>query len=307
MPEHAHDGSGLGLLPLIPVVVAAVLYVGAARAEVRRGRRTWPRYRVVLWLAGTAALAAVLVGPGRQHGDPVAHTAAHLVAGMLVPILLVLAAPVTLALRSLDAVPARRLARLLSARPVRVLTHPLTALVIDSGSLWLLHLSPVGAAATTDPLLHAVVLAHFVLAGFLFASSVIGVDPSPHRAGPRLRLAALTLAVASHAILATVLYASAAPGSAEADAALLLYYGGDGIELGLIVVYFVQRYRATAPRPASGRVGPSSRARPRARRYPQVLHTLFETPFEGRERLGITGPRRRGASAGRGGRSAGPG
>jgi putative membrane protein len=253
----AHDGHSpafdLGLLGLGAVGVAAVVYVVAAASENKRGKRYWPAHRTVLWIAGLGCVAVTLVGPlaERSHSEFPAHMLSHLIVGMLAPLLLVLAAPVTLALRTLDVVPARRLSRMLGSGPVRFLSHPIPAATINVGSLWLVYTTPLSEAMQQDLLLHYVLLAHFLLAGYLFTVSIIGVDPAPHRAGFRMRLAVLLLAIAGHSILAKYIYANPPQGAsvpASELGGMLMYYGGDLVELALITVFFAQWYRRTRPR-----------------------------------------------------------
>jgi putative membrane protein len=125
MPEH-HDVPGL-LLPLAlaaALLLAAGLYLAAATRP-PAGRNPWPAHRSLLWLLGLATIAAAGLGPladAAHQGVPAgkgfpAHMAAHLLAGMLAPLLIALSAPATLALRTLDVARARRLSRLLTSRP----------------------------------------------------------------------------------------------------------------------------------------------------------------------------------------------
>src|SRR5690606_4251607 len=107
--------------------------------------------------------------------------------GMVAPLLLVLAAPVTLALRTMTLLPARRLSRILRSRPARVISHPLSAAVLNVGWMWALYLT--GLRALTDvPLIHLAVMVHFLFAGCLFTAAILCVDPSPHRASLPLRM-----------------------------------------------------------------------------------------------------------------------
>lgn len=274
---HPHAGDGgldVSWLFVVPLAVVAVVYLGAAATERSRGRRAWPWYRDVAWAAALMSIAVALVGPlaTAAHTDLAAHMVAHLLAGMLAPLLLVAAAPVTLALRCLDVVTARRLSRVLASAPARLLTHPVVAATLNVGSLWLLYATPVSVMMRGVPLVHELVVVHVVVAGFLFTTSIVSVDPAPHRAGFPLRLAVLVLAIAAHSILAKHVYAVAPTGAgvgadvAEAErAGLVMYYGGDALELVLLVAFFVQWYRAagrTSVRRAT-RPGSSSRI-PRA-------------------------------------------
>ncbi|WP_243695056.1 cytochrome c oxidase assembly protein [Labedella populi] len=253
--EHDHGGAVIGVawLLLLPLALAAVAYLGAAAAERSHGRRAWPWYRDVAWSAGLAIVAATLVGPlaDAAHEDLAAHMVAHLLAGMLAPLLLVAAAPVTLALRSLDVGPARRLSRLLASAPLRVLTHPVVAATIAVGSLWLLYATPLAAAMRDVPLVHELVIVHVVIAGYLFTASIVSVDPAPHRAGYPLRLGVLVLAIAAHSVLAKHVFAVAPTGTAivEAErAGLVMYYGGDAVELVLLIAFFAEWYRSAGRR-----------------------------------------------------------
>jgi putative membrane protein len=253
--EHDHGGAAIGVawLLVLPLAVVAVAYLRAAAAERSRGRRSWPWYRDVSWTAGLAIVAAALVGPlaDAAHGDLVAHMVAHLLAGMLAPLLLVAAAPVTLALRSLDVGPARRLSRLLASAPLRLLTHPVVAATVNVGSLWLVYATPFAGAMRDVPLVHEFVIVHVVIVGFLFTASIVSVDPAPHRAGFPLRLGALVLAIAAHSVLAKHVFAIAPVGSSIAEAeraGLVMYYGGDALELVLLIAFFTAWYRSAGRR-----------------------------------------------------------
>ncbi|MCR2812679.1 cytochrome c oxidase assembly protein [Microbacterium sp. zg.Y1084] len=264
---HAHGGVGLGLdAVVVAIAVAAVAcYLAGVVLSQRRGR-PWPVWRTALWCAGVAAGAAGAAGPlaAAAHDGFVAHMWAHLVGGMVAPLLLVLAAPVTLALRTLDVTPARRLSRLLRSAPARVLAHPVVAAALSAGGLWVLYLTPIFDAMRDQPLVHVLVHAHLVAAGALFYASVIGPDPRPHPPGRVLTAAVLVATIASHGILAKFLYANPPAGLAVADVragAQLMYYAGAWVEAVVIVIFCAQWYRAAGVT--------SSRASQRAGRLPE--------------------------------------
>ena len=217
---------GLELLGLA-LLVAGWVYVVAAR------RTSWPTGRTVRWLLGVAsATTGVAVSAGPH--DLRAHVAGHLLLGMAAPLLMVTAAPVTLALRTLPRTRARALARLLRSRPVAVVTHPAVAAVLDVGGLWVLYRTELLAAAPA-----ALVHLHMVLTGYLFAFSLVGRDPAPHRPALGVRAGVLVAAVAAHDVLAKLLYAYPPPGvpAATAEAAgELLYYGSAPVHLVLFVL-----------------------------------------------------------------------
>lgn len=193
------------------------------------------RWREVSWCAGLVALAG---GAVLDHHDLRAHMLGHLLLGMVAPLLLVLAAPVTLALRILPVGAARRLVRLLRTRPVRVLTHPVTAAVLNAGGLWLWYATGLFGHTADRPWLHALVQIHVFAAGCLFTASIAGPDPMPHRPALPVRAAVLFAFLTAHGILAKHLYAHppmAAPEDVSLQAAQFMYYGGDLVDLVLIV------------------------------------------------------------------------
>jgi putative membrane protein len=203
-----------------------------------------------------------LTHPMAGHDDDVrVHMIQHLLLGMLAPLLLALAAPVTLLLRALP--PARRpaVARLLRTRAAHVLIHPAFTALAVSGSLVVLHWTPLYAATLRSEPLHAAVHAHMLAVGCLFAWSVVGLDPVTRRPSRATRAAAVIGASAAHAIVAKSLYANAgslagAGGSPDdwRQAAQILFYGGDVVGLLLLVAFFQQWYAAadTQARARSG-------------------------------------------------------
>ena len=239
MPEHGGGFGPTALLVLVVAAAAATAYLVAVRRDGHR--RDWPPVRTACWLAGVAALLVGSVGPlaAAGHHDFTAHAVGHLLVGMVGPLLLVLGAPVTLALRTLPVAQARRLSRVLRSRPARVLTEPAVAATLDLGGLWLLYTTPLFALAQHQPGVHLLVHLHLVLAGSLLPAVLVGPDPLPHRRSPRHRAVVLVAALAAHGILAKHLYAhpplGVAPGAGETGA-MVMYYGGDAVELVVAVL-----------------------------------------------------------------------
>lgn len=106
------------------------------------------------------------------------------------------------------------------------------------------------------PLRRLLLGVHFLASGCLLTGALIGVDPAPHRAPFGLRVGVVLGSIAAHALLGTTLYAEAAS-DVERQAAQILYYGGDLLEVALVTVLFAQHYAATAPgrarKPLGGR------------------------------------------------------
>jgi putative membrane protein len=250
---HDH-GLHVDVLAVLGAVVGVLAVVAYALLVVRaRGRgRAWPLARTSSWVAGCLLATAAVAGPLRDAAmtSGTAHMAGHVLLGMLAPLLLVLGAPVTLVLRALPATSARRLVRLLRSRPVRLLTEPAVAALLDVGGLWLLYGTPLLDVAHAHPWVDVAVHAHVLLAGYLFTAVLVGPDPLPHRRGTRHLLAVLVLALAAHDVLAKRLYATAAGPDLldEQRGALVMYYGGDAVDLALAVLVCARWYRRTRPR-----------------------------------------------------------
>lgn len=246
------SGSVSALILAVPFLAAAVMYVAAMASSRRRGR-TWPWHRAVFWVAGVAAAAAGFVGPlaTTAHASFTAHMGTHLLVGMVAPLLLVLGAPVTLALRALDVGPARRVSWMLRSPVARVLTTPIVAAALNVGGMWVLYLTPLYDLMRDVMLVHWLVMLHFLLAGYLYTVSLVAVDPSPHKSGFAARASVLVISLAAHGVLAKLLYAYPPSGVNAADAhagAQLMFYGGDAVDFVLIVLLCAEWYRATGRR-----------------------------------------------------------
>lgn len=252
-----HDGhvpaeTGIEVLDWVVGVLAlagVALYLIAA-ARLRRRGDVWPWPRIISFAAGGFSLfVAALVGlPGEEF---TAHMGQHLIVGMAAPLLLILARPLTLALRISNGRLRRTLVRISRSRGVGWLVFPPTTAALDIGGLWVLYQTGLFAATHDDPLLHAVTHLHVLLAGLLFTFAVCQLDPVRHRHGLTLRAGSLIAVGAAHAVLAKSLFVAAPPGIAFAatdlaGGARLMYYGGDVIEISLAVVLALQWYAASS-------------------------------------------------------------
>lgn len=143
------------------------------------------------------------------------HMVQHMTLSMVAPLLLVLAAPITLALRALPVASVRRpsgprewLLAALQSTPARVITHPVTALVLFITAPYMIYFSDLFEIALRNHWAHLLLHAHFLVIGYLFYQSLIGIDPIPYRFPYPLRLVCLMLALASHSFFAIALMSS---------------------------------------------------------------------------------------------------
>ncbi|RPF26581.1 cytochrome c oxidase assembly protein [Georgenia muralis] len=188
----------------------AVVAVGVYLAWVRRLRRrgdAWPLWRAVSWVSGFVLFAWVTNGGPAVYGSVLfsAHMVQHMLLAMVVPIFLVVGAPVTLAVRAL---PHRRdgsrgprewLLAVVHSGWARFFAHPVVAAVNFAGSLVVFYYTGLFELALTTHVGHLAMVAHFTLAGYLFANALISVDPGPTRPGYPLRLLLLFGTMAFHA------------------------------------------------------------------------------------------------------------
>lgn len=244
----AHDSTSwwipesVGLVVLALALAAYLLGVHRHRAPV-----PWSRWRTAAWVTGLICVGVGWAGPlaeAARHGFT-AHMGTHLLLGMLGPLLLVLAAPGTLALRTLTPPGARRLSAVLRSPPVRVVTNPVVAAVLNGGGLWLLYATDLFELMHSSMTLHVVVHLHVLLAGLAFTVAMIGPDPNPHRASLRTRAVVLVLFIAAHSILGKWLYANPPASVDPADArvgAQFMYYGGDLVDLVILALLFAGWY-----------------------------------------------------------------
>jgi putative membrane protein len=256
MHQHPHHQSMLDyLLSLSPIIVITTIWVLylIAVATTNRSFRKWPYSRLLYWSIGVFLVLIAITGPlaTRAHYDFTAHMFAHLFLGMLSPLLIVLAAPMTLILRTINVNMGRRLTRIFKSWPIRIISDPAIASILNIGGLWLLYTTPLYAIMHEHTILHLLVHIHIFLAGYVFTSSIIYFDPSPHRTSYFYRAIVLILALAGHSILSKHIFAHP-PSSVSLEQAeigsMLMYYGGDLIDLIIIIIFCYQWYRDCRPK-----------------------------------------------------------
>jgi putative copper resistance protein D len=243
----------------LAVLVAAVAYGRGVRRLAARGRR-WPVPRRV---AFAGALAAVVVatqsGIGRWEGERfTVHMVQHVLLGLVAPLLVVLSAPVTLALQSGGPATRAALRRALHGRAGRVLGHPLVGWALFGGGLVVLYLTPALDLAQRSDVAHLAMHAHVTVAGVLFLAPLVGVDALPHRPPHPARLLAVLAAVPFHAVVAVALLSASSPVAPDAypsladqrSAAAVFWGAGELLTLAVAATcgrqWWVAEKRATA-------------------------------------------------------------
>lgn len=189
-----------------------VVYLTWYRRLHKRGDR-WPLLRVVSWCCGMITLFWVTNGGAAAYGHVLfsGHMVQHMMLAMVVPLFLVLSAPITLLLR---AVPARKdgsrgprewVLYAVHSRYGRFLANPIVAAVLFAGGMILFYFTPLFEWALTSYLGHVWMFVHFTLVGYLFANALIGIDPGPARPTYPMRLVLLFATMAFHAFFGVTL------------------------------------------------------------------------------------------------------
>jgi putative copper resistance protein D len=118
---------------------------------------------------------------------------------------------------------------LVHSRVFSVLGNPLVAAGLFAASLWAFYYTPLFSWATTNHIGHEWMVVHFLLTGYLFVQSLIGIDPSPARPPYPIRLIILLATMAFHAFFGLALMGGT--GLLLAD-----WYGAMGWDTGITAI-----------------------------------------------------------------------
>ncbi len=193
------DGS-VGIAFLVLCVAAGGVYASATAIGSRRDRRhrRWPARRTACFMAGLALLVVDLYsGIGTQADLRLsAHMIEHMVMWLAVAPLLAAGAPIRLAFFALGRNGRRTLAGWLHSRPLVWLTSPVGSVTVFSGVLLITHVPAVYGLALAHDTVHEAEHAAYLVAALCMWAPLLGVDPLPHRPGPRVRTTCLAACMA---------------------------------------------------------------------------------------------------------------
>ena len=197
----------------IAIAVVAVGLYAAGVLRLRRRGDDWPVHRTVSWILGWALWIYATCGAPGIWGRVLFswHMIMHMAVAMIVPLFLVPGAPITLLLRAL---PARRdktwgprefTLVLVHSRVLRVLANPVVAAAIFFFSLAAFYWTPLFELALTTHTGHLLMMAHFLLTGYIFTWVLIGIDPGVQRWSPLMLLVILFATISFHAFFGVAL------------------------------------------------------------------------------------------------------
>ncbi|NUK49806.1 cytochrome c oxidase assembly protein [Streptomyces lunaelactis] len=216
-------GRGLEFSPdpffLIACLLGLALYGWGVLRLGRRGD-SWPVSRTVFFTVGVLSVALVMCTKLNDYGMVMfsVHMVQHMVISMLSPIVLLLGAPVTLALRALPVAsrrgskgPRELLLALLHSRCLRIVTHPAFTIPLFIASLYGLYFTPLFDFLMESGTGHAAMMVHFLAVGLVFFWPIMGVDPGPHRPGYVIRMLELFAGMPFHAFFGIALMRAPEP------------------------------------------------------------------------------------------------
>ncbi|MFJ8039872.1 cytochrome c oxidase assembly protein [Kitasatospora sp. NPDC096147] len=192
---------------LVGSLLALAVYGAGVVRLMRRGDR-WPVGRTLAWVLGVGTVLLVTNTGLNDYGMALfsAHMIQHMVLSMLSPILLLLGAPITLALRSLRPAPKgsgrgprELLVAVLHSRYVRIVSHPAATIPLFVASLYALYFTPLFDFLMGYRIGHIGMMVHFLAVGMLFFWPIMGVDPGPNRPGYVMRIIELFMGMPFHA------------------------------------------------------------------------------------------------------------
>jgi len=237
------------LILVLPFLISFFSYIIAVILS-NQHKKQWSYIRLLFWILGHICAIITLMGPLAEltHVNFSAHMIGHLLLGMLAPLLIALAAPMTLLLRSIPVEMARHISCILRNSFFSFVRNPIIASILNVGGLWLLYTTPLYNLMHESTFLFILIHIHIFLAGYLFTVAFIYIDPTPHQLSYVFRSSVLLVALTAHSILSKYIYAyppnHVSTQQAE-QGAMIMYYGGDAVEIVLVYLLFYQWFKST--------------------------------------------------------------
>ncbi|WP_405475310.1 cytochrome c oxidase assembly protein [Streptomyces canus] len=203
---------------LVACLLALGLYTWGV-VRLRRRGDAWSVGRTISYVAGVLSIGLMMCTGLNDYGMVMfsVHMVQHMVISMLSPILILLGAPVTLALRALPVAgkgrkgPRELLLALLHSRYMRIITHPAFTIPLFIASLYALYFTPIFDFLMGSKTGHIAMMVHFLAVGVVFFWPIIGVDPGPQRPGYLMRMLELFAGMPFHAFFGIALMMASEP------------------------------------------------------------------------------------------------
>lgn len=255
------------------MILATALYLyGTVRA--RRAGTAWPIAYTVSWFV---AMAAIVFSVNSVMGELSkhlfwAHMLVHLILITVVPLFLVLAQPIRLLATATGPDGDRRVRAFLGHRVVRLCTSPVIGLPLYAGVLIGTHLTGFQDLALENPWLKNLEYTGYLVAGWVFMLPLVGNELcGPTKLSHPLRFASFLLAMGPDTLVGVTLMMTTselAPGYAasragwgptgledQSAAGAIMWFGGDGLMMLLLLVVAFQWITAEATGKQGGGMG----------------------------------------------------
>ncbi len=195
------------LIWLIVAFLGIALYAAGVWRLQRRGD-SWSLPRTLSWVSGMLMLAWITSGAMNVYEQYLfsVHMIAHMMLTMAVPLLLVPGAPVTLISRAV----AKRSDQSWGVREwvlwavhtpyARFIGNPIVASLNFAASLVVFYYTPLFSFATRNHIGHEWMIVHFLITGYLFVQSLVGIDPGPKPMNYPVRLMIMLGTLTFHAL-----------------------------------------------------------------------------------------------------------
>ncbi|MDQ0785729.1 putative membrane protein [Streptomyces sp. B3I7] len=203
---------------LVACLLGLALYGWGVARLLRRGD-AWPVGRTIAFAVGVLTVMLMMCTRLNDYGMVMfsVHMVQHMVISMLSPILVLMGAPITLALRALPTAghgrkgPRELLLMLLHSHYMRIVTHPAFTIPLFIASLYGLYFTPLFDFLMESRTGHAAMMVHFLAVGLVFFWPIMGVDPGPHRPGYLMRMLELFAGMPFHAFFGIALMMGSTP------------------------------------------------------------------------------------------------
>ena len=186
-------------------LLAAALYLVGVN-KLRAHGEHWPVGRTIMWILGWIVVLWSTSGGIATYSQVLfsAHMVQHMMLSTVAPIFLVLGAPVMLALKALPtgnngAGVREIIVAVLNSRFIHFVSRPIVAAIIFVSGFFGLYFTPIFPSLMASHFGHTLMQVHFLLAGYVFFWTMIGIDPGPKRAGYPIRILILLATMSMHA------------------------------------------------------------------------------------------------------------
>lgn len=197
----------------LPVALVAIGVYWHWALRLRRRGDDWPVLRTVSWTIGWLVFIYFTSGAPGTYGKVLFswHMIMHMGIAMIAPIFMVLGAPMLLALRALPARPDKTLGPrefllgLVHSRYLKVVANPAFAAAMFFFSMAIFYFTPWFEFSMTTHTGHTLMIVHFLMSGYFFVWTLIGIDPGPQRWSPLALMIVLFVTISFHAFFGVVL------------------------------------------------------------------------------------------------------